>query len=273
LDAAGAGPSDFAGSATARAAKHAPSSTLSWTQPGRLGGVHDDPDDVTGSPTISMRVAPVHRGNVPSELRKLGLRSSGESRMSAGSASTGSPLQPEFVAPSWHFKVGMHCGPVTAGVVGSQRTFFRLVGDTVNVASRMGSTGQTGRIHLSRNAYRSLGRPPILNSSAGRRQAALAGWDRAAESVKEEGELSDSEEEQGQEQGGSGRGGRGRNRFDPIRRSTSQRRSRSRSMPSHAETDDSDDPFSRERPSSFIFLTGDQLPGDDEGEDDSLFDN
>jgi len=44
-------------------------------------------------------------------------------------------------------------------------------------------------------------------------------------------------------------------------------------MPSHAETDDSDDPFSRERPSSFIFLTGDQLPGDDEGEDDSLFDN
>jgi class 3 adenylate cyclase len=43
----------------------------------------------------------------------------------------------------------MHCGPVTAGVIGTQRMQYDVWGDTVNVASRMESSGEAGRIHIS----------------------------------------------------------------------------------------------------------------------------
>ena len=43
-------------------------------------------------------------------------------------------------------KIGLHCGSVTSAVIGKSRTFFRLFGDTVNVASRIGCKGKTGQI-------------------------------------------------------------------------------------------------------------------------------
>jgi tetratricopeptide (TPR) repeat protein/class 3 adenylate cyclase len=46
-------------------------------------------------------------------------------------------------------RIGMHCGPLTAGVIGTERLQYDVWGDTVNVASRMESTGEAGRIHVS----------------------------------------------------------------------------------------------------------------------------
>ncbi len=46
-------------------------------------------------------------------------------------------------------RIGLACGPVVAGVVGSKKFFYDVWGDAVNVAARMESTGVAGRIQVS----------------------------------------------------------------------------------------------------------------------------
>jgi len=46
-------------------------------------------------------------------------------------------------------RIGIHCGAITAGVIGTDRMQYDVWGDTVNVASRMESTGEAGRVHVS----------------------------------------------------------------------------------------------------------------------------
>ncbi len=50
-------------------------------------------------------------------------------------------------------RIGMHTGPVVAGVIGSQKYAHDLWGSTVNTASRMESSGMAGRIHVSEATY------------------------------------------------------------------------------------------------------------------------
>jgi class 3 adenylate cyclase len=46
-------------------------------------------------------------------------------------------------------RVGLHSGPVTAGVLRDDKGRFQLFGDTMNTANRIESTGQRSKIHLS----------------------------------------------------------------------------------------------------------------------------
>jgi len=55
----------------------------------------------------------------------------------------------EFNPSMLQYRIGVHCGPVTAGVIGKERMQYDVWGDTVNVASRMESSGSPGRIHVS----------------------------------------------------------------------------------------------------------------------------
>ncbi len=60
--------------------------------------------------------------------------------------------QPERAA-QWKVRIGIHTGPVIAGVVGINKFAFDIWGDTVNYSSRMESSGEANRINLSERTY------------------------------------------------------------------------------------------------------------------------
>ncbi len=54
----------------------------------------------------------------------------------------------------WNIRVGLHSGPVIAGVVGTRKFAFDIWGDTVNFAARMESSGVPGRVNMSERTCR-----------------------------------------------------------------------------------------------------------------------
>jgi ligand-binding sensor domain-containing protein/class 3 adenylate cyclase len=56
--------------------------------------------------------------------------------------------------PYFDLRIGLHTGPVVAGIVGEKKFAYDIWGDTVNIASRMESSGETGKINVSEATYR-----------------------------------------------------------------------------------------------------------------------
>eukprot|EP00741_Cyanophora_paradoxa_P017191 tig00020960_g16603.t1 len=54
---------------------------------------------------------------------------------------------------SFRIRIGMHVGTVIAGVIGKRKIMYDLWGDTVNIASRMESSGEPGRTQVSEECF------------------------------------------------------------------------------------------------------------------------
>jgi class 3 adenylate cyclase len=53
----------------------------------------------------------------------------------------------------FEMRIGIHTGPVIAGIVGIRKFAYDIWGDTVNIASRMETGGETGMINISGDTY------------------------------------------------------------------------------------------------------------------------
>jgi class 3 adenylate cyclase len=55
--------------------------------------------------------------------------------------------------PYFQIRIGIHTGPVVAGVVGKEKFAYDIWGDTVNTASRMETNSQPGELNISASTY------------------------------------------------------------------------------------------------------------------------
>jgi len=55
--------------------------------------------------------------------------------------------------PFWNLRVGIHTGPITAGVVGKIKFAYDIWGDSVNIAKRMESACEVGMVNVSGKTY------------------------------------------------------------------------------------------------------------------------
>ncbi|MBP7515895.1 MAG: tetratricopeptide repeat protein [Flavobacteriales bacterium] len=65
--------------------------------------------------------------------------------------------------PSFEMRVGIHTGPVVAGIVGVKKFQYDVWGDTVNTASRLESSGEVGQVNVSEATYALLKDDPSFN--------------------------------------------------------------------------------------------------------------
>src|SRR5690606_7705558 len=53
----------------------------------------------------------------------------------------------------WDLRIGIHVGPIVAGVVGRMKYAYDIWGSTVNIASRMESNSEAGQVNISAQTY------------------------------------------------------------------------------------------------------------------------
>ena len=57
---------------------------------------------------------------------------------------------------NWAFRIGIHTGPCISGVIGYKKYTFDIWGDSVNVAARMETAGEPGKINISEDTYKQV---------------------------------------------------------------------------------------------------------------------
>lgn len=55
----------------------------------------------------------------------------------------------ENLPAAWQLRIGVHTGPVVAGIVGRQNYQYDVWGDTVNLAARLQAETQPGTLYIS----------------------------------------------------------------------------------------------------------------------------
>ncbi len=65
-------------------------------------------------------------------------------------------LKQQAGEPYWELRIGVHTGPLVAGVIGEKKFAYDVWGDTVNTASRMESSGVPGRVNVSGSVYQAV---------------------------------------------------------------------------------------------------------------------
>jgi class 3 adenylate cyclase len=134
--------------------------------------------DFVGFTTISSRLQPARLvetlNNIFSEFDRLAqtlgvekIKTIGDAYLAAAGLPEGRPDHTEVVADMalgmidhldrinatldtpWQIRIGIHTGPVVAGVIGTHKFVYDVWGDTVNTASRIETSGEPGRIHVS----------------------------------------------------------------------------------------------------------------------------
>jgi PAS domain S-box-containing protein len=65
-------------------------------------------------------------------------------------------LQTKEVLPNWKLRIGIHTGELIAGVVGKVKFAYDIWGDTVNIAKRIESACEVGKVNVSEATYNEI---------------------------------------------------------------------------------------------------------------------
>lgn len=65
--------------------------------------------------------------------------------------------------PVFEMRVGIHTGPVVAGIVGLRKFAFDIWGDAVNTANAMERSGEEGKVNISKATYELVKEGPDLS--------------------------------------------------------------------------------------------------------------
>ena len=63
----------------------------------------------------------------------------------------------------FEMRLGIHTGPIVAGIVGVKKFQYDIWGDTVNTASRMESNGEVGKVNVSESTYQIIKNEPTFS--------------------------------------------------------------------------------------------------------------